>query len=196
MEVNNAVKAFRADNLEAIVPYLVNGLAKTRKALQLCDNVPEAAFMLKVKEKQFQDALNTAMGIHLQAFAVPSSTKEQRSFYEPEPVMGFATPAQTFKVETALVNHSRLPVVVNSIRLVAPASWNITGMEQTSKTLNTNEKLESIFRLRVPEDAASSAPNFTRQSLAEDQYVLSDNVNENLAVGAPRATNCRYLFHQ
>lgn len=184
-DVNNAVKSFQPADAAAIIPSLTDGLSKTRTAINLAQNTPEAFFMLKVKERQFIDAINAALGVHFEAMAVPAGTKEKRSFWEPQPTMGFAVAGQPFKVETVFVNNSPVSIDPKSIKLIAPASWNIESPHQELKTLQMYDKAEKSFIVTVPEGAAFSQPYFTRASIQENQYRLLDKQYENLPWSSP-----------
>ncbi|MEJ7674108.1 MAG: hypothetical protein WKF59_15760 [Chitinophagaceae bacterium] len=184
-DVDHAIKEFKPQNPATIIPFLTNGLSKTRSAIQLSTNQPEALFMLQIKERQFIDAINATLNINLQAIAIPFGTKEKRSFYEPQPTMGFAVANQPFKVEVMMVNNSPYPIEPKSIKLIAPANWKIDNKQQELKSLQMNEKTEQIFTVTVPENAPFSQPNFTRKSLQENQYQSYDKQYENLPWSKP-----------
>ena len=178
--VNHAINAFQPQNPATIISFLTNGLSKTRSAIKLITNQPEALFMLQVKERQFTDAINAALNINLQAIAVPQGTKEKRSFYEPQPTMGFAVAEQPFKVEVLMVNNSTVTIEPKRINLNAPANWKIDNNQQDLKPLQANDKTEQTYIVSVPESTPFSKPYFTRNSLQENQYHLQDKQYENL----------------
>ena len=68
--VAKAIAAFTMNNPSATVPALVQGLKLTREAMSATKD-PDARFILDVKERQFQDAINSAMGLELTAIAQP-----------------------------------------------------------------------------------------------------------------------------
>ena len=70
-EVTSALAAFRIDDPAASVPALARGLAATRRAIAQSASEPDAVFVLKVKERQFADALDSALGIDFAAVAQP-----------------------------------------------------------------------------------------------------------------------------
>lgn len=179
-EVNGAINAFQLQNSANIIPFLTNGLSKTRSAIQLITNQPEALFMLQIKERQFIDAINAALSINLQAMAVPQGTKEKRGFYEPQPTMGFAVAGQPFKVMAVMVNNGPVLIEPKSINLIAPANWKIDNNQQDLKPLQMNEKTELAYTVTVPESASYSQPYFGRNSLQQNQYQLQDKQYENL----------------
>src|SRR5262249_6180291 len=75
-EVKAAVLAYKVADPSACVPALARGLKATRDALKLVGGEPEAAFLLQVKERQFQDAITTALGIDFAALAQPAGVAE------------------------------------------------------------------------------------------------------------------------
>jgi LmbE family N-acetylglucosaminyl deacetylase len=183
--VDHAINAFQPKNPAMIISFLTDGLSKTRSAIQLITNQREALFMLQVKERQFTDAINVALNINLQAIGVPQGTKEKRSFYEPQPTMGFAVAEQPFKVEVLMVNNSTVTIEPKNIKLIAPANWKINNNQQDLKPLQANEKIEQTYIVTVPENTPFSKPYFTRNSLQENQYQLPDKQYENLPWSTP-----------
>ena len=184
-EVTNAANAFNPKNTATILPFLTSGLAKTRAALSLASGTPEASFLLQIKERQFEDVINEAAGIFLQAVAVPASTKDKRGMFEPEPVMGFAVPGSRFKVEAILLNNSSTAIDPQSIKLIAPDGWTIQNSQAIAGSLKMSEKAEMNFTVTVPEDAPFSQPYFTRNSVQDNQYTLRDPQFENLPWSTP-----------
>src|SRR5262249_13832021 len=75
-EVASAVETFRMTEPSACVPALARGLAATRIAIEQLAGEPDAVFILQQKEQQFQDAINTALGIELSAIAQPAGLEE------------------------------------------------------------------------------------------------------------------------
>ena len=73
----------------ASVPALARGLAATRKAIDALGAEPDAVFILRVKEQQFEDAINAALGVTVQAIAA---------------VPGPVVPGQRLTVEASLTN--------------------------------------------------------------------------------------------
>ncbi len=185
-EVEHAIAAFRPQDPATVIPFLTNGLSKTRAAIQLISNQREALFMLQVKERQFVDAINTALGVNLQAIAVPAGTKEKKNFYEPQPTMGFAVAGQPFKVEVAMINNGSFSIEPGSVNLVASSSdWKIKNDKQDLRPLKMNEAIELTYTVTVPENAAYSQPYFGRNSLQENQYELHEKEYENLPWSTP-----------
>ncbi|HEX2342172.1 MAG TPA: PIG-L family deacetylase, partial [Vicinamibacterales bacterium] len=70
--VEAAFTAFTMYDPAAAVPSLARGLGRVREALALLKDEPEAVFRLQVKEDQFMDAINAALGLDLSAVAQPA----------------------------------------------------------------------------------------------------------------------------
>ena len=77
--VKKAVAAFSVTNPSATVPALAQGLTATRDALAKLSADPDAVFVLKVKEQQFQDAINAALGVDVDAAAQPAGVPNRRA---------------------------------------------------------------------------------------------------------------------
>ncbi|GEO12263.1 PIG-L family deacetylase [Segetibacter aerophilus] len=195
-EITKAVNAYEPQNPTAILPFLTNGLSKTREAIALSTDQRDAVFMLQIKERQFTDAINSALGIHMEAMAVPIGTKEKRNFYEPQPTMGFAVAGQPFKVETILVNNSSAVIEPKSIKLIGGGNWKIEQAIQDLKPLQKNEKVEMAFTVTVADNTPFSQPYFSRQSIQESQYQIKDSENENLPWSAsPLQMSASYIVN-
>lgn len=179
-EVSSAIKAFQVQNPAAVVPFLTKGLSKTRVAIKLAVGQPEALFMLQIKERQFMDAINTALGVKLQAIAVPLGTKESGNFFDPQPTMGFAVAGRPFNVNVLLENNGPVPIDPKKMAMVAAGNWNIKSEQQDVKPLQPNEKSEQLFTVVAPADAANSQAYFSRASIQESEYQLRDMQDENM----------------
>ena len=83
--ITRAMAAFSITNPAASVPALAEGLKATRALLAARAPDAEASFTLRIKERQFQDAINAAMPFRLSAITEPA-------------VMSAPVPGQTFDV--------------------------------------------------------------------------------------------------
>ena len=104
-EVRAAVAAFTMRNPSASVPALARGLAATRKAISAVGAEPDAVFVLQVKERQFMDAINAALGVDFDAVA---ST-------------GPVVPGQTVDVRATFTNRGAVELDLTAMTLVAAA---------------------------------------------------------------------------
>src|SRR6185295_14743881 len=86
-EVAAALAAFTLQDPSASMPALARGLSATRDAIAQFSADPDAVHILRVKEQQFADAINTALGIDFTAVAQPAGAPEPTG-----PAAAFAPP--------------------------------------------------------------------------------------------------------
>jgi LmbE family N-acetylglucosaminyl deacetylase len=184
-EVDNALTKFKPDNPTQIIPFLTKGLTHTRAAIGLLKNQADALFILKIKERQFMDAINTILGISMEAIAMPAEAKESLSFYAPPPTMGFVVPGQSFKVRVRVTNRNAIPITPGDIKIIGKENWQINSKELNKSSLEENEKTEQAFSVTVPYNVRFTQPYYHRSSLHENQYQYDNNEDVNLADNRP-----------
>jgi len=173
VEVRAATAAFSIQNPSASVPALARGLAATRKAIDSLSAEPDAVLILRTKEQQFVDAINTALAIDFQAIAA---------------VPGPAVPGQRVNVEATLTNRGSTAIEVAEMTLVGAAGradWQLPASTFDRIRLITNETARHAFQGDVSADARPSRPYFARASIAEPRYALSDRSQFGRPAGEP-----------
>ena len=177
-EVEAAVAAFRLADPAACVPALARGLEATRVALGLVRQEPDAVFLLRVKEQQFLDALNAALGIDFAAVAQPLGAPEPTgpfAAFAPPPTMGAVVPGQRFEVRVHLTNRGGVEITPTEIRLAVGQGWSAERGEGSVGVLKANETASQRFTVALAEDAPlSSRPYFTRTSIQQSHYDVRD----------------------
>ncbi len=158
-EVRAAVAAFTMQHPSACVPALTRGLVATRTAIDALRTEPDAVFFLQVKEQQFMDAINTALGIDFQAIA---------------PAAGPVVPGQQVSVETSLINRGAVAIEEINLALAAGPGWQTTGIAIGDSRLGANEIRRQSLTFTVPADASLSRPYFERASIADPRYSMRD----------------------
>lgn len=175
--VKEAVGAFSAANPAATVPALARGLRATREAIDRFASEPDAVFILKIKEQQFQAAIDAALGVAFEAVAVPANTPEpsgEFAMFAPAPTMAAPVPGQTFDVR-AVFSPRGGAVTLDGIRLEAGSGWTITPGPPPPGALATNAAAAQKFTVALgPDVALSSKPYFTRDSIRDSRYTLRD----------------------
>ncbi len=172
--VKDSVAAYNVHNPAAVVPFLVQGLSQTREAIRLSKGHSEALFLLTIKERQFQDAVNTALGLQFRALSAPLGSGDPGSPFSPAATMGVVVPGQKFQVEVSLVNPSSLPIQTERISLGGAGAWEIEGDSQAGKSLHSGEKLSTPFAVTTPQDASLSRRYFQRGSIHESRYQIRE----------------------
>jgi LmbE family N-acetylglucosaminyl deacetylase len=170
-EVRAAVAAFSMQSPSACVPALARGLAATRAAIEALRAEPDAVFVLQVKEQQFMDAINTALGIDFEAIASA----------------GPVVPGQQIDVRAALTNRGAPEIEPAGIALLAGAGWRIDAGQTLPSRLAFNETARQSFSVTVPETAPLTRPYFERESIAQARYTVRRDTTNNAAASAPEA---------
>lgn len=190
--VKGAMSAFAVTNPSAAVPALATGLTATREALQKSAGEPEAAFVLKIKEQQFMDAISTALGLDLTALARPAGVPEPTgpfAAFMPPPTLDNVVPGDRFEIQASLANRSPLPVQVTEIAIEAQTGWKVDGAAGSASTINYNESSLRRFDISLADDARiGSRPYFSRRSLRENAYTLDDPAEFGRPARRPAAT--------
>jgi LmbE family N-acetylglucosaminyl deacetylase len=161
-EVRAAVAAFSMQNPSASVPALARGLSATRAAIAALSTEPDAAFILKVKEQQFMDAIDTALAIDFEAMATS----------------GRVVPGQRVEVRVALTNRGAAEISVSEMTLQAAEGgpdWRLPAVTFGAARLGTNETARHVFAAEALPDARLSRPYFERTSIAEARYGVRDD---------------------
>ena len=72
------------------------------------------------------------------------------------------SPGQEFMVAVTFHNGSKLPLVIDHIKLEVPEGWNTISGKTRPETVKAGEDLHANFRLRVPKDTAYTRPYWHR----------------------------------
>lgn len=175
--VSEAVTAFSLSTPAAAAPALAHGLQATRAALLKASGDPDLAQFLRVKERQFQEAINAALGVDLAGIALPAGTKEPEgpwATFGPQPTMGPVVAAQTFAVRASFTVRSAAPITLRGVELQAPIGWVVKAANPglPSKP-QENRPVVQRFEVITGAEAAVTRPAFTRASIAETHYTIA-----------------------
>ena len=72
------------------------------------------------------------------------------------------SPGQEFLVAVTFHNGSKLPLLIDHIKLEVPEGWNTISGKTRPETVEPGEDLHANFRLRVPKDAPYTRPYWHR----------------------------------
>jgi hypothetical protein len=199
-EIAAAVQAYKVSDPAACAGALARGLRATREALKIVSAEPDAAFLLEVKERQFQDAIHTALGIDFEAVAQPAGVPEPSgpaAAFATPPTMGAAVPGQTFEVRAHLTNRSGAVIRPSSIALETVKGIGVEEGPAALSSLQTNATATQRFTVTLSEDAPlSSRPYFTRASIQQSRYELLDPSQSHRPAAAPAVTAvAKYDLH-
>ena len=74
------------------------------------------------------------------------------------------SPGQEFLVAVTFHNGSKLPLLIDRIKLEVPAGWNTISGKTRPETVKPGGDLHADFRLKVPKDAAYTRPYWHRDN--------------------------------
>jgi LmbE family N-acetylglucosaminyl deacetylase len=181
---------------DRIVPDLVEGDRATQSLLQAVENSGLTAdskadleHELNIKLVQFNTALVEAMGLHLEALAMPPT---RTSINGPAPQVftlspglsrDHVTPGETFDVRLHITSAdawsiaASSPLVLEHATLTTPADehWQVERTASPGLDELQSNVAEAMFRVTVPQNAAPTQPYFTRPSIEQPYYDIGDN---------------------
>ena len=117
--------------------------------------------VLAEKRQQAETALNLALGVSLTADVSSGGGREVPVLKESD-ALTTVSPGQEFMVAVTFQNGSKLPLVIDHIKLEVPAGWNTISGKTRPETVKAGEDLHANFRLRVPKDTAYTRPYWHR----------------------------------
>jgi LmbE family N-acetylglucosaminyl deacetylase len=187
--VQQAMRDFSGRDPSTIVPTLAKGLAAARIAVEKLEGQPDAALILQRKVEQFQQAINTALGLDLTALAQPAHIAEPTgpfAMFAPPPVMGPVVPGQQFEVRGTLTNRGAVPISLGPYELRTDRGWEAGEImivahgpnppsPQRPSSLAPGQVARYEFGVRLAAWVSiSSRPYFSRASIQDSRYSFSD----------------------
>ena len=154
------------------VPNLVRGLGLLRSAIASSAGAPETRFQLRLKERQFEDAIAAASGLRVEA-GLPGGAAG-----------AVVVPGQSLAVGIAVEVTGAAGVGVPEARVVDRAG---VVLGRTSGFAPTGNGFAAEVDVRVPDagadadaEAAAAAPYFARDGLAQNHYQVTDSADLHL----------------
>jgi LmbE family N-acetylglucosaminyl deacetylase len=185
--VEAAMSRFSAADPGRVAPTLAEGLKGTEALIHEVESsgLSEQArydvlHELGVKRVQFTTALAQSLGLSLEATVAKRQRGPGRGmlggFGGPAETFEFAIPGQAFDVKVHVANQGAATVEVEGFGLHAPDGerWSIEAEGPGQGELLGKRAREAWFTVKVPEDAASTRPYFTRPDLEQPYYDVLD----------------------
>lgn len=196
-EISNRVEA-AISKFDALKPWVVAselaaGMKATRaliekvKAAQIeAANKDHLLFLLSNKEREFNDAMNKALGLAMELLVDPDKPAEgPASFFQPRETFAVAIPGQKFSVTTTVVNRSPAKVWPDSMRLRTPGNWATPGSAMfDADALGHNRPLRMKFEVNVPTDTEYTRPHWSRANELRD-HIYQIHKSEHLHLPFP-----------
>ena len=182
------------------VPGLAAALQFIREAIAKSAGEDEALFVLRIKERQAQEAITACLGLELTATAQPAGVPDAAgpfAAFAPPPSMAAPVPGQTFELRARLANRGRMAIAPAEVTLDAATGWTATptGDSGIAASVDGHSVLPRRFTVTVAADAPiSTRPFFRRTGLQESRYTLESPLSFGMAASpAPLVAVARYV---
>jgi LmbE family N-acetylglucosaminyl deacetylase len=186
-EIKSAIQSFKMVEPSASTPALARALAATYAAQRQLGGDPDVASLLALKEQQLQAALRATLAVSFTALAQPAGTEEPTgpfaAFARP-PAMPPVVPGQAFEVKTTFTNRSPIELKTLRVKLEGHGTW-AAQPETSARDAGSNAPVSSTLTLTTPADAALTRPYFSRKSIQDPRYTMSDESQFSRPNGEP-----------
>ena len=173
-EIESAAGAFTLATPAAAAPGLARALGLLRRAIAVTKD-EDVALVLRLKERQLTDAIESALGVTLTAVIQPPGTPEAAGpFNAGPPPMPPVTPGQRIEVLATFATRGGPGVSDVRVALESAAAWPSSGGTPAGEAAADNSPITRRFAVTVPSNAAPSRPYFSRSSIQAARYDVSD----------------------
>ena len=176
-QVEAAINKFDARNPWVVASELANGLRLTRalvekvKAAQIeVAGKDHLLFLLGNKEREFNDAMNKALGLVMEVLVDPPARAEGQGggFGQPRETFNVAIPGQQFSLTMSVVNRSPIKMTNGETIIAPPKGWEVKARPPVGELPSNNSTLKAQFDIKVADNAEYSRPYWSRQSELRD----------------------------
>ncbi|MFN0087910.1 MAG: PIG-L family deacetylase [Blastocatellia bacterium] len=168
--IDGAIAGFDARRPWARARELVAGMAATRGLIEMARaaQIEPAAkdhllFLLGNKEREFNDAMNKALGMTMEVLVDPARRVEgPMAAFTPRETFNVTIPGQKFSVTMSVVNRSPVRPDRAETILAPPSGWRVEAKPPEGGLPVENSRLRAQFDVEVPADAATTRPHWSR----------------------------------
>ncbi len=192
--VERSIKTFDARQPWLVTSDLAAGQRAVRASIEKVRvssieavNKDHLLFLLDNKEREFNDAMNKALGLAMEVLVNPDKPAEEpMSFFRPRETFKVAIPGQAFSITVTVVNPT--PVLINQSKLatLAPKDWKISpaSVIDRPEALSHNSKSSTVISIGIPENAEYTRPYWSRANELRD-HIYQINKPEYLHLPFP-----------
>src|SRR5258708_27231630 len=113
------------------------------------------------KQQDAESALNLALGVSLTADVSSDGERDIKALKEAD-ALTTVSPGQEFLIAVTFHNGSKLPLLIDHIKLEVPEGWNTISGKTRPEIVSAGEDLHANFRLRVPKNTKYTRPYWHR----------------------------------
>lgn len=190
-QVEAAVAKFDARQPWTIVPELVAGMRATRALLAKVNGSPieevnkdQLLFLLKNKESEFNDAVNKAQGLSLEALVNPKIPAAANSYFQTRETFKAAIPGQQFGLSLYVTSRGGKLIDPNGVKmeLQVPPGWKVQIAPSNPASLSgswprswdDNTRYSFRAEVKIPADAGYTRPYWSRADELRDHIYRLD----------------------
>lgn len=184
-QVEAAMKAFTGQDSAAVAPSLAEGMTEITSLIGQVEKSslkPQVKynllFELRVKQRQFNDALVASLGLSVEADVVPAPAANGMppEFRRTQTTFQMGTPGKQIHVNVHLFDGGKQSVAVKDVSLVAASGedWKASRKGQPAGTLEAGKAIDAVYDATIPLNEPYSKPYFTRANLGESRYTVSN----------------------
>ncbi|MCG3163864.1 MAG: Mycothiol S-conjugate amidase [Acidobacteria bacterium] len=174
--VEAAISKFDALKPWAVASELSAGMKATRALIEKVKisqietaNKDHLLFLLNNKEREFNDAMNKALGLAIEVLVDPDKPAEgPASFFQPRETFAVAIPGQRFSLTMSVVNRSPVKMDRAEMMLAPREGWDIKGKLPVGDLRVSNSTLREQFDLKVSDNAGYTRPHWSRANELRD----------------------------
>src|SRR5262249_29411131 len=126
-------------------------------------NKDHLLFLLGNKEKEFNDAMNKALGLVMEVLVDPERASEgPASFFTRRETFNVAIPGQRFSLTISVTNRGPFKLEGGEAVIARPQGWEVTETTPTGDLPVNNATWRAQFEAKVPDNAEYTRPHWSR----------------------------------
>jgi LmbE family N-acetylglucosaminyl deacetylase len=158
-----------ASDLAAGMEYTRVLIEKVKASSIEAANKDHLLFLLGNKEKEFNNAMNKALGLVMEVLVDPEKPPEgPMSFFQPRETFAVAIPGQQFSLTMSVVNRSPVKMERAETILASSEGWDIKGKPPVGGLPVNNSTLRAQYDVKVPDNAEYDRPHWSRANELRD----------------------------
>ncbi|HEY8996442.1 MAG TPA: PIG-L family deacetylase, partial [Edaphobacter sp.] len=189
--IEEAMKEFSAEKPSAVAPYLAKGklqtealIADVEKSSLSAEAKYNVLHELRVKQRQFNEALVAALQLSLNADVTPPGREDpmMAMFRGAAPTFQMATPGLAFPVKVHLYQPSLASLELKSLTLKGTSgkNWSLSAAKPAIPAqLEAQKPVDVTYNVKVPVDEPFTRPYYTRGSLENAFYDVASDAPKN-----------------
>ena len=155
-----ALASMNPDAPWTVVPLLLTGVRAIRTArAQSLAHAPHTAFLLGIKEQQFERAIVAAIALRVTALAGTANADGHP-----------AVPGDSVPVQVSIAQASPHPSSVERVDLMTPATWPVPPHVNPQVRVVAGASWRTTLGITIPPSAEPDRPHVYRDHIADNRY--------------------------